>query len=65
MNATISGSTTTRRPDSGTSWRRAMMIPPTIRIGAEIMSVRAMNTTVCTCWTTFGLRVISDGGPNW
>ena len=64
MNATISGRTTISRPDSGTSWRSAMMIPPTIRIGAEIMSVRAMNTTVCTCCTSFVLRVISDGGPN-
>ena len=41
-----------------------MMIPPTIRIGAEMITVRAMKTTVCTCWTSFVLRVISDGGPN-
>ena len=52
-------------PDSGTSVRSAMMIPPTIRIGAEIMIVRPMNTTVWTCWTSFVLRVISDAGPNW
>ncbi len=41
-----------------------MMIPPTIRIGAAINSVRAMNTTVWTCCTSFVLRVMSDGGPN-
>ena len=41
------------------------MIPPTIRIGAETMIVRAMNTTVWTCWTSFVLRVISDAGPKW
>ena len=40
------------------------MIPPTIRIGAETMIVRAMKTTVWTCWTSFVLRVISDAGPN-
>ena len=64
MTSAMSGSTTRSSPDSGTSWRRAMMIPPTIRIGAEIMSVSAMNTTVCTCCTSFVLRVISDGAPN-
>ena len=40
------------------------MIPPMIRIGAEIITVRAMKTTVWTCWTSFVLRVMSDGGPN-
>ena len=40
------------------------MIPPTIRIGAETIIVRPMNTTVWTCWTSFVLRVMSDGGPN-
>ena len=39
------------------------MIPPTIRIGAETIIVRAMKTTVWTCWTSFVLRVISDAGP--
>ena len=41
------------------------MIPPMIRIGAEIITVRAMNTTIWTCWTSFVLRVISDAGPKW
>ena len=40
-----------------------MMIPPTIRIGADIMIVRPMKTTVWTCWTSLVLRVMSDGGP--
>ena len=65
MTAAISGRITIRRPDSGTSVRRAMMIPPTIRIGAETMIVRPMNTTIWTCWTSFVLRVISDAGPKW
>ena len=65
MNATMIGSTTTRRPDSGTSWRMAMMIPPMIRIGAEISRVRPMNTTIWTCCTSLVLRVISDAGPKW
>ena len=64
MKPTMSGRTTTSRPDSGTSWRRAMMIPPTIRIGAEMIRVRPMNTNVCTCWTSFVLRVMSEGAPN-
>ena len=41
-----------------------MMIPPMMRIGAETMIVRPMNTTVWTCWTSLVLRVISDAGPN-
>ena len=64
MTPAMSGSTTTSRPDSGTSVRRAMMIPPTIRIGAETRIVRPRKTTVWTCWTSFVLRVISDAGPN-
>ena len=31
------GMITSRTPDSGTSWRRAMIRPPTTRIGAEII----------------------------
>ena len=64
MMPAMSGRMMTSRPDSGTSVRRAMMIPPTMRIGAEIRIVRPMNTTVWTCWTSFVLRVISEAGPN-
>ena len=34
------GTITSRSPDRGTSWRRAMITPPTIMIGAEIITVR-------------------------
>ena len=61
----MSGTMTTRRPDSGTSSRRAMTIPPTAMIGAEIIIVRARATTVWTCWTSFVLRVMSDAVPKW
>jgi hypothetical protein len=64
MTSAISGITITRSPDSGTSVRIAMMIPPTIRMGAEIMIVRATKMTCWTCWTSFVLRVISDAAPN-
>jgi hypothetical protein len=64
MTAAISGSTTTSRPDSGTSVRRAMITPPTMRIGADTRIVRPMKTTSWTCWTSFVLRVISEAGPN-
>ncbi len=63
MTTAISGITTSSRPDSGTSVWSARITPPTIRRGAEIMMVNARNTTICTCWTSFVLRVISDGGP--
>ncbi len=33
-------------------------------IGAPIMSVQDMTTSICTCWTSFVVRVISDGAPN-
>ncbi len=60
----MSGRTTIRIPDSGTSWRRAMMIPPTARIGAMIIMLRPIRTTIWTCWTSFVLRVMSDAVPN-
>ncbi len=41
------------------------MTPPTIMIGAEIIRVRAMKTTIWTCWTSFVLRVMSEAGPKW
>ena len=40
-----------------------MMIPPIAMIGATIMIVRPMNTTIWTCWTSFVLRVMSDAVP--
>ena len=40
-----------------------MITPPMAMIGARIMIVRAMKTTIWTCWTSFVLRVMSDGVP--
>ena len=65
ITSAMSGITTSRRPDSGTSVRRAMMMPPMIRIGAEIMIVRDIRTTVWTWRTSLVLRVISEAGPKW
>ncbi len=61
----ITGTITTRMPVSGTSWRRAMITPPTSMIGADTMTVRPMRTTIWTCWTSFVLRVISEAVPKW
>ena len=41
MSAIMIGMITSRIPDSGTSWRSAMIRPPTTRIGAEIIWVSA------------------------
>ena len=40
-----------------------MITPPTAMIGARIITFRPMTTSIWTCWTSFVLRVISDGGP--
>ena len=40
------------------------MMPPTARIGAMIIMFRPIRTTIWTCWTSFVLRVMSDGVPN-
>ena len=40
------------------------MTPPTARIGAMIIMFRPIRTTIWTCWTSFVLRVMSDGVPN-
>ena len=49
---------------SPASWRSAMMTPPIASIGAEIIRVADTCTSICTCCTSFVLRVISDGAPN-
>ena len=41
------------------------MIPPTARIGAMIIMLRPIRTVIWTCWTSFVLRVMSDGVPKW
>ena len=64
MMSTIRGTITISSPDSGTSWRRAMMTPPTMRMGAETIIDSAVTTTIWTCCTSFVLRVISEAVPN-
>ena len=34
-------------------------------IGAATGIVQAITTSICTCWTSLVMRVISDGAPNW
>lgn len=45
------------------SSRAAMMMPPTIMIGAETIRVPPMSTSICTCCTSLVSRVMSDGAP--
>ena len=40
-----------------------MMMPPTHMIGAAIIIVHVITTSICTCCTSLVLRVISDGAP--
>ena len=42
-----------------------MRTPPTIMIGAGTIIVADSSTSICTCWTSLVLRVMSDGGPKW
>ena len=41
-----------------------MTMPPTHMIGAATSIVQVMSTSICTCCTSFVVRVISDGAPN-
>ncbi len=41
----------------------ARKMPPTTVIGAATASVQVMTTSICTCWTSLVMRVISDGAP--
>ena len=56
---------TRRTAESGRSWRSAMMSPPTVRMGAVIIIVRAISVTCWTCWTSFVFRVMSVAVPKW
>ncbi len=64
ITSAMSGMITTRSADRGTSSRSAMMMPPTLMIGARIITLSAITMTIWTCCTSFVLRVISDGVPN-
>ena len=65
MNSAMTGTATTSRNESGPPSRMARMMPPTHMIGAMTMSVRAACTNTWTCWTSFVLRVMSEGVPKW
>ena len=57
------GTTARTSQDRPMSSRAAMMMPPTIMIGAATMSVPPISTSICTCCTSLVSRVISDGAP--
>ena len=60
---TSTGTATATSHDRPTSSRSAMKTPPTIMIGAVIIIVNETSTSICTCWTSLVLRVMSDGAP--
>jgi hypothetical protein len=33
-------------------------------IGADTISVKAISTSICICWTSLVVRVINEGAPN-
>ena len=55
---------TSRMPDRSMSSCSANTTPPTNVIGATTSRVHVISTSICTCWTSFVIRVISDGAPN-
>ena len=57
------GTLTASSHESPTSSRTAMSTPPTIMIGAATSIVQVVSTSICTCWTSFVVRVMSDGAP--
>ncbi len=67
MSPTASSSTgtaTTRIHDSVGSSLTAKMTPPIARMGVDTRIVQVMSTNICTCCTSFVVRVMSDGAPN-
>ena len=58
------GMLTSRMPDRSMSSCSANTTPPTNVIGATTSRVHVISTSICTCWTSFVIRVISDGAPN-
>ena len=63
MAITSTGTLTAMSQDSPTSSCSAMNTPPTHMIGAATSIVHDTSTSICTCWTSLVLRVISDGAP--
>ena len=60
-----SGMVTMKIQERPASWRTARTTPPAAVNGAARRSVHVMRTSICTCCTSFVMRVMSDGGPNW
>ena len=60
---TIAGIATRSSHERCTSSRTAITTPPVIMIGALAIIVQPIKTTICTCWTSLVVRVISDGAP--
>ena len=58
-----SGRLTASSHDNPRSCRIAMNTPKTTIIGAATTIVHVMRTSICTCCTSFVMRVISDGAP--
>ncbi len=65
MTTPSTGTMITSREDSLTSWLSAIRMPPTIMMGAATIMVSVITTSICTCWTSLVVRVISDGVPNF
>ncbi len=62
--STAPGIANSRMTESPASSRTAITMPITIVSGAAIIIVMAITTSICTCWTSFVMRVISDDAPN-
>ena len=62
MTTSISGTTTSSRPESRTFSRSAMITPPTMVIGAT-PGEQGDDADTGICWTSLVVRVISDGAP--
>ena len=57
------GTTTANSHERPRSSRIAMMMPPTIMIGAAIAMVALISTSIWTCCTSLVVRVIRLGAP--
>ena len=57
------GMATTSTTDRPTSTRNAMTMPMIMVSGAVIIIVQVITTSICTCWTSLVMRVMSDGAP--
>ena len=63
METSSTGMTTASSQERPASSRIAITTPPTIIIGTITASVQVSTASIWTCWTSFVVRVISDGAP--